>query len=240
MSVSTSKKKLVSEIRDGEFVHPGGAQIISRVMSGIEHSSENWILDVGSGLGGTSNRLLSYGQVAGIDIDEELVVHSRQHYPSIQFTHGDAHSLDKHYESNSFDVATLFSSFFYFSNQALFCEKLADACKPEAKLRIIDYATPLEQFENPFHKGKPFNPIHYESIQDVLGKWRVENITPVNDVFEKDYQSIINHMNKNKQQLISKYGEEPYDRVFESFNFILQSIHDANLGGAILSATLRK
>ncbi len=58
-------KKILSIIRDGVYAHPGGRQAVDMAFEGILPDNNRRILDVGCGLGGTSNYVQSegYGKV---------------------------------------------------------------------------------------------------------------------------------------------------------------------------------
>ena len=240
MSLSTLKKRLVAEVRGGDYTHPGSKTIIPEVMSGINSSVVNVILDIGSGMGATSQQLTEYGQVVGIDIDKELLSYSRNKYPDIDFIETDVHDACNTFNKNSFNIAVLFSSFYSFKDQKLACDSLAKICQPGSKLRILDYSTPLSEFTNPFHKNHLFTPINMDTIENILGYWEIEQVKPINDIFESEYLNIITTIKSKKSKLTLTYGEEAYAKVFSSFQTVHKAIINGDLGGMIVYASLRK
>ena len=127
------KKKLLAELRGGDFTHPGNADILATVMSGINASKKNCILDVGSGLGGTANLLKGYGEVVGVDIDQAVLEYARHTYTDINFVETDVQNLHTVFPENHFNTIVMLSSFYAFDNQQLACEALAKISQNNSK-----------------------------------------------------------------------------------------------------------
>ena len=240
MSISTQKKRLVAELRGGDYTHPGDESIIPLVMAGIDYSASNRILDAGSGLGGTAQQLTRYGRVVGIDIDKELLSYSHKKYTDVDFINMDVHDICDSFNRGSFNVAVLFSSFYAFENQHLACQSLAHICQPESKLRILDYSTSLTNFTNPFHNNTLFKPINKNTIKSVLECWEIDQIRCVTDIFESDYTKILSKMKTEKSSLQQNYGKDAFYKVFSSFQQIHSFIINGDLSGSIIYASLRK
>lgn len=240
MTLSTFKKRLVADIRGGDYTHPGKTEIIPKVMKEILLSTDNRIIDVGSGLGGTTKYLSRYGQVTGIDNDSDVIEYARIKYPDMQFIEADVHHLATTIPENLFDTAVLFSSFFSFENQTLACDSLAKICKPGSQLRLLDYCSPQLQFTNPFHANNLFKPVNKQNIKNILGQWEIESEEDITETFEEEYRDIINRLHSDQDRLTKTYSEEAYNKVLSSFNIILSSLQNGDLGGIIIYASLKK
>src|SRR5690348_12741659 len=95
-------------------------------MAPIAKKKEQWLLDVGCGLGGTAHYLQQqgYGQVLGIDIDESVLAHARQRYPECQFQLADAMKAADLKFQQRFEVIYFFSSFFSIPQQPVCLENM--------------------------------------------------------------------------------------------------------------------
>ncbi|MGI9274341.1 MAG: class I SAM-dependent methyltransferase [Endozoicomonas sp.] len=240
MSFSTYKKRLVADIRGGDYSHPGSKEIITIIMDGVYPSRDNRILDVGSGLGGTTEVLTQYGQVVGVDNDTDVLKYAKEKYASLNFIEADAHSLHTAFPENSFNIVTLLSSFYSFKHPESVCQSLAKVCKPKSKLKLLDYTSQLPESKNPFHNNNLFKPINKENIQNTLGKWKIESIRDVSKDFENEYQYIIDRLHKEEQRLVKKFGRSAYNKVLSSYLIIHSTLVSGDLGGAIIFASLEK
>lgn len=128
------------------------------------------ILDVGCGLGATTNYLLKYyspNNVVGINISSQQIERSRVNAPECKFICMDATQME--FEVESFDNIICVEAAFYFDTREQFLKEAWRVLKPGGQLILAD--------------------IIFEHTK-LLGDWSVpqENIIPNNDV--NNYKNI--------------------------------------------------
>ena len=233
-----SFKLLLSDIRTGDYTHPGDEDAIELVISHLEISENSSILDVGSGLGGTADYLSRYGETTGIDFDENCIKHAQKNYKEVPFHHLDAHKLHTIFPSNQFDIFTLFSSFCFFENQALACLEMANVAKNGAQLAIFDYSSHLDNHVHPFNQQLMFEPLKKQTIEKVLGPWQLKEFIDLTGYYVEQYTSIVEKIEGKKDYLIDKFGTPAYTDVHSSFTSLIETFGQS--GGALVIATLEK
>ena len=83
--------KILAALRDGDFTHPGEIEAIDLMMKNVTKDNDQNILDIGSGLGGTTDYLNNngFGNAIGIDIDSEHIHYASKKYPDSYFIAAD-------------------------------------------------------------------------------------------------------------------------------------------------------
>ena len=107
--------------------------------------SRNWkILDVGCGSGASLLQFLAFGfhpgNLYGIDIIPERIQEAQERWPTINFAHGDAVSME--YESDFFDMVMQSGMFFQTrdDNRArLAADEMLRVVKPGGHIMLIDW-----------------------------------------------------------------------------------------------------
>jgi SAM-dependent methyltransferase len=84
---SFSGKQLLALIRESDYAHAGEQEAIEMTLRNYPRRTDQLLLDVGCGRGGTANYVqeLGWGRVVGLDSEPDSIAHARQVYPAIEF-----------------------------------------------------------------------------------------------------------------------------------------------------------
>lgn len=100
-------------------------------------------LDIGCGTGGNMAYLANFcDKITGIDLSEIAVKLGREKRPSCNFIHGDANNLDSFFESEAFDLVTIFNVLYHkwISGEVVMLQKIHSVLKPHGYLFITEPA----------------------------------------------------------------------------------------------------
>ena len=91
----------------------------------------------------------------------------------------------------------------------------------------------------PSNNNKPFVPINLKAMPNILSLagWQLNQVVDLADHFLRWYQTILNHLARNKTQLIRQFSQTAFDKVHSRFQTLAQLLKDKILGGAIVYAT---
>ena len=80
-------KRILALIRDGDYAHAGEEEAIERALRSIPKNPRNWILDVGCGRGGSAEYLRrhGWGNLVGIDRENDSIEYAKAIYPDVEF-----------------------------------------------------------------------------------------------------------------------------------------------------------
>jgi 2-polyprenyl-3-methyl-5-hydroxy-6-metoxy-1,4-benzoquinol methylase len=145
------------------------------------------ILEVGCGSGWLCEQLLTFGQVTGTDLSDEVLARSESRLPEIKFVAGDFLELD--FASSSFDVIVLLEVLAHVGDQTLFLEKIARLLRPGGYLMLsTQNKFVLERWTQvvPRAAGQIRNWVDAKSLKRLLhSNFEVSSITsifPVGDI----------------------------------------------------------
>jgi SAM-dependent methyltransferase len=96
--------------------------------------SDMEILDLGCGAGWMSERLLSFGQVTGIDFANETIERARERAPRIKFLSGDLFDIDL--PARHFDVVVSLEVLSHVRDQPAFLRRIAGLLKSGGHLML--------------------------------------------------------------------------------------------------------
>ncbi len=171
-------KRLLSYARQGDFAHPGEIEAIQLAMAPIAKHKTQRLLDVGCGLGGTAHYLQQrgWGEIVGIDVDNDAIQYAQQHYKDASFIHGDILQANDYF-ATPFNVICCFSSFFCFSSQQNALEQFAQIGEKNCTLMIFDYSRPALSAVNDFFPWSKtesqFHPIYLPELRVAINKSRL-------------------------------------------------------------------
>ena len=134
-------KMLVSEIRGGDYAHPGEELLIEIVLKRLSILPNDILLDAGSGLGGTAAYIQSKtsAKIVGIDIDKDAITYSKRKYPFCDFYRGRIEDVGKSFKIK-FQYIFCFCSL-YCCNSIDGCfASLSSAINLNGSIIISDYA----------------------------------------------------------------------------------------------------
>lgn len=243
-SVMLEDKLLLAHLRGGDFTHPGSIEAINLTMDKFLKDPNQKILDIGCGLGGTAHivQKQGWGSVVGIDIDEHAIQYAKENYPEISFYHCDVNNVSKLFSYHQYDIAYIFSAFYSFKSQQQSLEILANMTKENGKLVIFDYSSPSNFNEIcPFlsgRNGKPFVPINIKNIRQLLYStgWKLEETVDETDHFSGWYDSILSQLKQKETDLIAKFGQAAFNKIYHDFFNVFNMLQRKTLGGVIVYA----
>lgn len=246
-----ARKLLLAKIRNGNYAHAGEEEAIELTMNLILKNPVQTLLDLGCGLGGTADYLQKnqWGKVVGIDIDTAILQQAKRFYSDIQFELCDASQVDTFFSSDRFNVFYSFNAFFCFSEQEQCLKAIANLATKNAELLIFDYSSPNYcEKKNPFidrnlesNCTDSFQPINLDLIEKTLCDchWQLKKTIDVTEKYHYWYQSLLEKMQKNKQNLIEQFGPVTFDDLYVGYQKLLAFIDEGEIGGCIIHASLQ-
>jgi ubiquinone/menaquinone biosynthesis C-methylase UbiE len=242
-------KQLLADIRGGDYAHVGEEEAIEKVFSRLSKNKNRSILDVGSGLGGTASFIQKHGWglVTGIDVEKESIQYSQSKYPEVKFYTCDACSeneLKTVFYEQTFDVIVLFHSLCVFPKQSSAIKALRKVAHNKTKLIIFEYED-LTLHGNPLNKTTDpktyFNVLNRDQFKNILNEagWSIDNsnIINVSSDFKRWYENFLNKLDNKKDAIISKYGQEYYEKAKKRYGGMVEAIDGGALGGCVIYAS---
>ncbi len=228
-------KQILSVVREGDYAHVGEEEAIHLIMNRFSKDAKRLILDVGCGLGGTAKFIQEHGwgQVTGVDIEEESIAYARKTYPGINFVVGDAATIDD-VLSNKFDLICIFGSFVLFADQLSALKALRKLAHAETQLMVFDYID-RGGYVDPV---PPFEQLHFPEFEEILkdSGWRLTSVENQDAEFEQWYMNLLNKIVAKENKIIKLFGKEAYDILYKRYSLLLQAMQDKKLGGGIVYA----
>ncbi len=232
-------KKFLSYTREGDYAHPGEEDAIRLVFSYLPKKADQKILDAGSGLGGTANFIQKHhwGEVIGIDIDQDGIIFAQEKYPNCEFIYGDIHTVDSLFPNSPFDLICMFSTYYSF-NQKNVLTAFHKVTKPIAKLAIFDYSD-FTGGNNPLTRKEknPCVPLQIDLITEYmeLSGWMLIQHIDVTENFKNWYETLTKRIQKLLEDPDFKMREKALD-AHKHYHRIYNSIANRETGGVILIA----
>jgi ubiquinone/menaquinone biosynthesis C-methylase UbiE len=245
-----NRKLLLAYLRNGNYAHAGEAEAIELAMSRIPKKTDQLLLDIGCGLGGTAEYLEkhAWGKVTGVDIDPEMITYAQQHCPSIHFQRCDALHLDRVFTRPTFDILYSFNAFFSFPSQETCLKQMATVAKNNAALMLFDYSSPtsfirenifLDHFSPTPKIFMPINMVHIKTMLSNAG-WYLEDSINITNKFEAWYQWLVKKMVDQKTDLVQRFSEHTFEDLYSGYSQLLDLIQSAQVGGVIIYARRRE
>ncbi len=248
----SNRKLLLAHIREGHYAHAGEEEAIELTMKLIQKNTQNQILDVGCGLGGTANYIekQGYGKVTGIDIDPSVLHTAKELYSHVRFELCDANSAHSFFSQLRFNVIYSFNAFFCFKTQKNCLTGFSEIAENNADLLLFDYTSPgYFTQKSPFcdrtkesSASTLFAPINLDRIERDLfeANWQLNTIINLDAKYRIWYQSLILKMEQAKNELIQKFDNTTYHDLYTGYVQLLTLLEQKKIGGAIIHATHRK
>lgn len=236
-------KHLLAYVREINYAHPGEEEAILNVMNNFAKYKQQKIIDVGCGLGGTANFIQKkgWGKVSGFDIESASIEYAKKTYSNIDFYTSDVESIGAMFQSE-FDIVCLFTSFYAFHNQESSLLSLNKIAKNSACLAIFDYLDLCENKVNPLFRdannASPFIPIKLNQMEKMLRKtgWQIEKSVDISDKFLIWYEQLLLKIVTKKDGLIAHFGENAYQKAYDTYKQMLDVVNNKEIGGIIVYA----
>lgn len=242
-------RMLLSEVRGGDFAHPGDAQAIDRIVEKtntfVDNLKSSTVLDVGCGFGGTVHYLnqLSFRDVEGCDLDQAAISYAQSRYIGLNFKRVDAHLLHEHYRLFSFAFITLFNVAYAIENKDSLLHSLSQIAKSGAILVIFDYTCNQDIKDFPILDlaGKPMYPLFQDTLEIQLLKnnWEVLEFEDITNQYRIWYDDLLMKLAEQEFALKELFSVEDYDKVKKTFAGLLELISKDILGGGVIYARKR-
>lgn len=234
-------KKILAFVRNADYAHAGEKEAIDLTFANIPKNSNQLLLDVGCGLGGTADYLQKqgWGKVIGFDIDEETVNSAKQKYPDVEFYVGNVCET-ANFLSQQFDIIYLFNVLYAIPHELKLkaLGNLRQLAKTSTQLIIFDYTDLGKEMKFYTYNGRD----RYYSKTDVLVEqlknagWQLTSLVNLDHKYEVWYENFIAKIVSKKAEIIALSDAESYDLVYNIYIEYLANIKNKALGGAIFYA----
>lgn len=233
-------KQLLSQIRGGDYAHPGEDKAIDIALSPYKKDVNRKILDVGCGLGKTADYIQKkhWGAVSGFDIEKESVMYAKQTYPDVSFYVSDVHNVDS-VINTKFDLLCLFTTFYAFVDQEKALYSLNKITENNGEIMIFDYSDREQYFPSIFRFDEnPFLPIKQGEIAKMLARtnWNISSIVNMNEKFLTWYETLMNKIEAGKNDIINTFGESAFNSTYDTYHEIVTNLQKNMMGGVIVYA----
>jgi len=247
---SMINKEIMSEIRGGDYQHPGEEEAIEMAFSKIAKNPRQLLLDVGCGRGGTAHYLQQkkWGNVVGIDINSEVLEVARQKYgatPFPVFLCCDVLNVKQTIKNTfidevKFDVIFIFGALCLMPNHVKVLQTLKEVVNKQTRLVIFDCIDYGEySAENPrAENGKILLPncIKYNEIDETFlaGGWEKPNVKIIDKKFISWYKNLMQKIIAGREKYSAKYGKKAFSIFEQRYRHLSDIIENKTLGGAII------
>jgi SAM-dependent methyltransferase len=230
-------KRILALVREGDYAHAGEEEAIERSFRSIPKNSENWMLDVGCGRGGSAEylRRRGWGRVEGIDRDRDSIEYARANYPEIGFHVCDVLDIARTV-TRTFDVIYMLNAFYAFDRQREALAELRKVAKPTAQLVIFDYTVGANTSDTP----NPMMPhaIRLSEIASMLrdAGWAPGTVEDLNAEYARWYAEFVERIQLKRVEIEKIGGAACYNFVLSMYSGLHGVIAQGGLGGAIVHA----
>jgi SAM-dependent methyltransferase len=230
-------KRILALIREGDYAHAGEEEAIERAFRSIPKNSENWMLDVRCGRGGSTEYLRQYGwgHVEGIDRDSDSIEYARATYPEIGFHVCDVLDIARTV-TRTFDVIYMLNAFYAFDRQREALAELRKVARPSAQLVIFDYTVGANAGDTP----NPMIP-HAIRLSEIVAMlrdagWEPGAVEDLNAEYARWYAEFVKRIQLKRAEIEKIGGADWYNFVLSMYSGLHGVITQGALGGAIVHA----
>jgi SAM-dependent methyltransferase len=231
-------KRILALVREGDYAHAGEEEAIEHSFRSVPKSSENWILDVGCGRGGSAEYLRrhGWGHVEGIDRDSDSIEYAQTTYPEIGFHVCDVLDIARTV-TRTFDVIYMLNAFYAFDRQREALAELRKVARPSAQLVIFDYTVGANAGDTP----NPMMP-HAVRLSEIAAMLRdagwaaPDAVEDLNAEYERWYAEFVRRIHLKRAEIEKIGGADRYDFVLSMYSGLQGVIAQGGIGGAIVHA----
>ncbi len=238
---SFTGKRLLALVRGGDYAHAGEEEAIDRVFANLPKRSDQWLLDVGCGRGGTADyvRRGGWGRVVGIDRDGDSLAYARSRYPEVAFAAGDVREAPR-LLFQRFALVYMLNAFYAFEAQREALAALRQVAEEGAELLIFDYLDRGGFQDDPLVvNGRSIipHPIEREAICGKLAEtgWKLVSTEDLHREYGHWYAALLSRIEARAPEVIAVEGKESLDHLRAVYRGILRKIERGLLGGVLLN-----
>lgn len=237
-------KQLVSYLRGGDYAHAGNTESIDLVMERFKKSSDNQIIDVGCGLGGTAHYLQknNWGQLTGIDLEKKSIDYAKENYKGVEFYQTDVVDLPLTFKKQKFDIICLFNAFYAFNKPIQALHSLHKISHSQSRIAIFDYSD-LTNGNNPLYRESQenipaFKPINLSNTFEELSKigWSTIDMIDISEKYLAWYEQLISKLHANSNYILEHFGQQAFDKSLSTYSNLVVYLEKRQLGGVIIYA----
>jgi len=237
---SSEGKQILALVREGDYAHPGEERAIDLVFSTLPKDAAREVLDIGCGRGGTAEyvRKHCWGNVTGVDIDEDSLVYARGRYPGVEFVYPDVASIGGLWRER-FDHIYLFNSFYAFPDQRRALHEMCIAARENAILTIFEYTDVDGAFRQSVGEKLAFwKPIELRRFpQELEGTgWIFVRSEDISSHYLTWYRDLCFRIEARKERIVNTHGQDWYDYVYATYADLLSLVERKIVGGTIVWA----
>jgi ubiquinone/menaquinone biosynthesis C-methylase UbiE len=230
-------KRILALVREGDYAHAGEEEAIERAFRSIPKNSDQRLLDVGCGRGGSAEYLRrhGWGHVEGIDRDSDSIDYARATYSEIGFHVCDVLDIVRTV-TRTFDVIYMLNAFYAFDRQREALAELRKVAKPTGQLVIFDYTVGANAADTP----NPMIPhaIRLSEIEAMLrdAGWEPDAVEDLNAEYARWYAEFVQRIQLKRTEIEKIGGSDWYNFVVSMYSGLHGVIAGGGLGGAIVRA----
>ncbi|HEY6420828.1 MAG TPA: class I SAM-dependent methyltransferase [Candidatus Binataceae bacterium] len=239
---SFAGKRILALIRDGDYAHAGEEEAIDLTLRAVPKRSDNWLLDVGCGRGGSADyaRRRGWGRVVGIDREADSIEYGRRQYPQVEFHVCDVVDVAR-LAGRRFDVIYMLNAFYAFRAQREALASLRSVASPAATLFIFDYLDRGGFRANPLTVDAQIilpHAIELSRTSADLGSsgWKLTASEELNDEYRRWYAAFVARIDRKHNAIVALGGDDAFRYVHAVYSGMLAKIEAGLLGGVLLSA----
>lgn len=240
----TSKRLLLSALRNGDYAHAGDEDAIDLVIRQLlvtqPHIKKGKVLDVGCGFGGTLGYLKTKGftSLYGIDIHAEAIHYAQAKYSGITFE--TLNAFEAYRLGLKFDLIVLFNSVYAIHDKKKLLQVLNEISNPNAILVIFDYSAKDygKTLDIKDFSGKPMYPIQITPFLEELRRthWELLEIQDLSGQFFTWYDEFLTKLDQQRKALESTFSQSDIEQVEDSFTYFCSHLKTGKMGGVVIYA----
>lgn len=229
-------KEFLAKVRKEDFAHAGERESIDLVFKEIDAMPHWKVLDAGCGRGGTADYVHrnGWGDVVGIDIDEQSIDYAQKKYAELEFAVCDICDVGTMFPAK-FDLIYLFNVFYAVPDKAKGIMSFRNSAKPNAVLALFDYVMykPQAPLPDVMLNQKPPTPREFEAyLKDA--SWELEKNLNLDEKYIEWYRNFLDRF--DNPTLKNSYSSETINAVRKKYSDLLAAFEDGVMGGALIVA----
>lgn len=236
-------KRLLARVRGGDFAHAGEEEAVFLTWESLPKNRDQLCLDAGCGRGGTAALIQDHGwgQVTGVDIDEQSIAEAQASYPEVTFQASDILHIGE-ILPGTFDIIYSFNAVYAFPDQAAALRALRAASRNGGKLAIFDYVDPGGFRESEFyqkpetHLWRPLIPDNAPALLKGSG-WELTEYRDIQADYRRWYASLVEKFDHRREELLKEFPSELVEYASGYYRLLLDAVERGQLSGAIIHAT---